>query len=666
MKMNRLQDSPSLYLRQHADNPVAWQPWDDAALASARDQDKPLLLSIGYSACHWCHVMAHESFEDPDTAAVMNELFVNIKVDREERPDLDKLYQLSHQLLNGRGGGWPLTLFLDPHDLGAFFAGTYFPPQPRHGLPAFVDLLRKVREWFDANRDAVRVQNRSLRQAIEQLQAATPGESDAGEALLEQAFGQLQQRYDSAHGGFGAAPKFPQAPLLGLVAVLAEPGGRFAGAAQQMLRHSLAAMAASGLRDHLDGGFFRYTVDGTWTIPHFEKMLYDNAQLLPLYAEAAAAGGDRMLEQAASGIAGWLLSEMQQADGGFAASIDADADGQEGGFHVWDREQLEALLDEEYRGGFSRDFGLDRAPNFEGRHWHLVRTDGAISGHEESLKRLRAARAARVPPATDTKVLTAWNALCADGLARAGLALERPDWIDAASATLTYLRRCAWRDGRLYAVTSKDGARFPAYLDDHAFLLQAILSLLQARWEDGLLPFARTIADRMLDLFESTDGGFFFTASDQATPVTRLRTLQDDATPNGNGIAAVALQTLGHLESEPRYVEAAQRTLETGHAELAKYPLAHASLLTALDRSLRAPAQVVICGAIDAEKQSWRALALRFNRVNCYLLPQGAGDKPAAGKQGADHRTTAYICHGMRCLPPVTTPEDLEKALREP
>jgi uncharacterized protein YyaL (SSP411 family) len=568
-------------------------------------------------------------------------------------------------LLTGRGGGWPLTLILDPHDLGAFFAGTYFPQQPRHGLPAFVDLLRKVREWFDANRDAVKAQNRSLQQAIEQLQAATPAETADSEVLLEQAFGQLQQRYDTEHGGFGAAPKFPQAPLLGLVAVLAEPGGRFAGAAQQMLRHSLATMAASGLRDHLDGGFFRYTVDGTWTIPHFEKMLYDNAQLLPLYAEAAAAGGDRMLEQAASGIAGWLLSEMRQPDGGFAASIDADADGQEGGFHVWDRDQLEALLDEEDRAGFIRAFGIDRAPNFEGRHWHLVRTDGAISGHEAALERLRAARATRVPPATDTKVLTAWNALCADGLARAGLALERPDWIEAASTTVAYLRRCAWRDGRLYAVTSKDVARFPAYLDDHAFLLQAILSLLQARWEDGLLPFARTIADRMLDLFESSDGGFYFTASDQPAPVARLRTLQDDATPNGNGVAALALQTLAHLETEPRYAEAAQRTLDCGRAELAKYPLAHASLLAALDRLLRAPAQVIIYGADKAEMQSWRALTQRSNRVNCYLLPQGSGDKPAAGKQGADHRTTAYICHGMRCLPPVTTPEDLEDALRE-
>ena len=664
--MNRLSESDSLYLRQHADNPVAWQPWDDAALELARNEGKPILVSIGYSACHWCHVMAHESFEDATTAAVMNELFINIKVDREERPDLDKLYQLSHQLLTGRGGGWPLTVFLDPDDLGAFFAGTYFPPMARHGLPSFVDLLRKVRQWYDANRGAVTAQNRRLQEAIESLSAGGGEAPVSCDDLLENAFAQIEARYDRLHGGFGGAPKFPQAPLLSLVAALGDSAGPYSEEASSMLANTLESMAYSGLRDHLDGGFFRYTVDGSWTIPHFEKMLYDNAQLLPLYAEAAARTGSATFEHAAKGIGDWLLTEMRQKQGAFSASIDADADGQEGGFHVWDRDQVRVALGEKRYPEFSRAFGLGQPPNFEEAHWHLLRTDHKLQGFARECSVLRSKREQRVPPAMDTKILTAWNALCVDGLARAGLALRRQDWVSAAADTLLYLRETAWRDSRLYAVIHDGKPAFPAYLDDHAFLLQATLSVLQARWQDGLMLFARQLADTLLERFLAPDGGFYFTAADQAAPVARMRILQDDATPNGNAVAAMALQELAGLDASGPYAKAAQYTLDSTLSELEAHPVAHASLLAALGEHRHPAAQVIILGGNKSDQRAWREVALSHDRVNCYVVPAEASGRPGAVSQlPPPAQTLALVCLGMHCLPTLSRREELEQALGE-
>ncbi|NNE06745.1 MAG: thioredoxin domain-containing protein [Xanthomonadales bacterium] len=665
--MNRLQDSSSLYLRQHADNPVHWQPWDEAALAQAREQGRPVLLSIGYSACHWCHVMAHESFEDPATAELMNRLFVNIKVDREERPDLDKLYQLSHQLLTGRGGGWPLTVFLDPTDHGAFFAGTYFPPEPRHGMPAFQELLHKIRDWFDANRGAVTAQNRQLQQAIEQMQAsASPGEVAHSEDLFQAAYDQFSERHDTRHGGFGGAPKFPQAPQLALLDQMARSKAAFADGAITMLDNTLEAMALGGLRDHLDGGFFRYTVDGAWTIPHFEKMLYDNAQLLPIYASAAARSGKRVLAQAAEGIGEWLLTEMRDDRGCFHASVDADADGVEGGYHVWDRDELRALVGEEDFAAFARSFGIDEPPNFEGEHWHLRRRDGALDGYEPITQRLRTAREERIPPETDRKILTAWNALCITGLARAGVALQKPDWINAAQECWQYLQEHAWRDDRLYAVIFEDQAQFPAYLDDHAFLLEATLALLQARWTDGGLPLARRLAQRLAELFEDPRGGFCFTASDQPSPVTRLLLLQDDATPNGNASAAMGLLDLAHLDGDAQMLERARQAVARSVSDAARYPLAHATALRAHDLLDAAPAQVLILGSDPEQKNQMRAVAARHDRLNCFLLPESTADLPALiGRDRHDGPALALVCRDLHCLPPATSPGALERVLAE-
>jgi uncharacterized protein YyaL (SSP411 family) len=669
--MNRLSDSTSLYLQQHADNPVEWHPWDNAALDRARDLDRPILLSIGYSACHWCHVMAHESFEDEATARWMNELFVNIKVDREERPDLDRVYQLSHQLLTGRGGGWPLTVFLDPGDLTPFFAGTYFPPVPSHGLPAFSELLKKIRQWFDEHRDQVGEQNRQLAEAISKIQQGHGHSGLPGKDIFESALQQLSERYDRQHGGFGGAPKFPQAPLLALVQAIARQPDSHSGKAGQMLHETLTQMASSGLRDHLDGGFFRYTVDDSWTIPHFEKMLYDNAMLLPLYAEAAQELDDPFLAAVAAGIVDWLGSEMCAGNGAFFASIDADAGGEEGGFHVWQRDEIKDLLDNEEYAGFADIFALDRPPNFEGRSWHLVRntvTDREIP--ESALRKLRAARALRVPPGTDTKLLTSWNALCVEGLARAGAALHREDWLDLAESAMDFLHSTMWVKGQLNAVHARGRTRFAAYLDDHAYLLNALLILMQDRCKPGYLDFAIQLADTLLDRFEDPDrGGFYFTQESQPVPIHRMRPIQDDATPAGNGIAARALLTLGHLTGDARFLDSARRTLESAAAELGAHPLAHSGLLLALADLIDPPVQVIIIGTDKSEIDTMRYAAKEaipgHHQVNCYAFgPDAGGLRGILGNFDRSHGTRALVCRGLQCLPPVETTEELKQLLK--
>ncbi|MFT5139594.1 MAG: hypothetical protein ACI9CB_001240 [Rhodothermales bacterium] len=668
--MNRLNESSSLYLRQHADNPVHWQPWDEQALLMARETSTPILLSIGYSACHWCHVMAHESFEDPATADLMNKLFVNIKLDREERPDLDKLYQLSHQLLSNRGGGWPLTVFLDPHDLTPFYAGTYFPPTPRHGLPAFKELVGKIREWFEQNKDAVKAQNQRLSEAITSLQKSSLFEGQPDPQVFDRAFEQISSRYDDLHGGFGGAPKFPQAPMLGLLLTMSQMTRDYSGAAQEMLNETLRKMALSGLRDHLDGGFFRYTVDGNWTIPHFEKMLYDNALLLPLYAQAAASSEDRLLRSATDGIAHWLLSEMRHDNGGFYASIDADADGVEGGFHVWQADELKEMLSGNEYEAIAKHFGLDRPPNFEGHFWHLVLAGGINELDEGPIisakQKMLIARSMRIPPSTDHKQLTSWNALCIEGFARAGTCLQREDWIDAAEQTLEFIRDNLWINGRLFAVYAEGEPKFPAYLDDYAFLLKASLSLLRARWSPALLNFATELADAMISNFEDTQtGGFFYSAADQDAPISRLRPLQDDATPAGNGIAAIALEELGHLTADSRYLDTAGRALMSSYNEIQQHPLAYATLLCGLDAHMRPPIQVIITGPDARDLKAWKAVTNGFDRVNCYLLGPGSGNLPVIpGLNKSTDQTVAYICEGLRCLPPLKSSLDLQNQLQ--
>ncbi len=661
---NRLADALSPYLLQHADNPVDWWPWCDEALELAREQDRPILLSIGYAACHWCHVMAHESFEDPETARVMNTLFVNIKVDREERPELDRIYQEAHHLLTRRPGGWPLTAFLDPRDLAPFYSGTYFPPTPRHGLPAFRDLLTNVARAWREQRAAIGEQNRALKAALEQ-HAAAPA---TGTVLLrlhpfEQAMANLRRQLDPVHGGFGRAPKFPHPDNLGLLLV----GD---GEARKGALHTLRRMALGGIFDQLGGGFFRYSVDERWEIPHFEKMLYDNALLLPRHAEAWKLDGDPLFLRTCEATAGWLLGEMRAPGGAFHSSLDADSEGEEGRFYTWSREEVEALLTPEERAAFAACFGLDRPPNFEGR-WHLrVTCDAGRAADpllEQARARLRAARGKRVRPALDDKILTGWNALAIRGLARAGRLLGRPAWIRAAEEALAFLRRHLWREGRLLAVHRGGVSRRPATLDDHAWLIQALLELLQCRWRAEDLAWARALGRLLLERFEDPEaGGFRFTADDHPVPLRRPRVFTDDATPSGNGIAAQVLPELAALTGETAFREAAERTLKAAWPALCQAPEAHASLTLALKWFLEPPEEVVVRAPRAALEQWLEPARARFDpERRLYPVPSEADDlPPPLAARRPPPEGAAWFCRGTACEPPVAGPDAFAARLR--
>ncbi len=664
---NRLAAETSPYLAQHAENPVEWYPWGEEALTRARAEDRPILLSIGYSACHWCHVMAHESFEDEAVAAVMNRLFVNVKVDREERPDLDQIYQTAHQLLQQRPGGWPLTMFLTP-DGTPFFGGTYFPKSPRYGLPGFAGLCEQVAAAFRDRRADVEDQNRSLREALAGLDAGGAGTADLDARPLTTAREVLVRSFDGRWGGFGGAPKFPHPTDLALLWRRAVGDGD--EVARGVVLTTLVRMAEGGIQDHLGGGFCRYSVDERWEIPHFEKMLYDNGPLLALYAEVAAATGDAFLRRAAEGIAAWTLREMQAPAGGYYSSLDADSEGEEGRYYVWDREEIRQALSADEWAVARVAWGLDEAPNFGDRHWHLK-----VAGHpgaaDEALldaarEKLFAVRDKRVRPGLDDKILTSWNGLMIAGMARAGRLLDRPDWIESAFRATDFLRAVHWADGRLLA-TSKDGrAHLNAYLDDHAFLLAALLELLQCRFRAADLDFARELADALLADFEDAErGGFYFTRHDHEALIQRPRPGHDNATPSGNGVAATALQRLGHLLGEPRYLEAARRTLASFAPAMGRQGGGWSSLCEALEEALLPPAIVILRGPAE-EVAGWqRRLEDRPSPGRLALpLPNGLEDVPTALAKPETDRVNAWVCRGVTCLAPAAEFEALERNLQ--
>ncbi|TCT19828.1 thioredoxin domain-containing protein [Thiobaca trueperi] len=668
---NRLAATTSPYLQQHARNPVDWWPWCDEALTLAREQDRPILLSIGYSACHWCHVMAHESFEDPATAELMNRLFINIKVDREERPDLDRIYQSAHQLLSQRTGGWPLTVFLTPDDHTPFFAGTYFPREARFGLPSFGQLLEGVERAYREQPEAIRQQNQGLMAALAELEPIAAGKlPDA--ALLNTALRQLAASFDAEHGGFGDAPKFPHATNLELLfrryaATLAQ--GQPDQRALRMAAFTLERMIRGGLTDQLGGGFCRYSVDAQWMIPHFEKMLYDNGPLLALCCDAFTATGEPLFRDAAHSTADWILREMQSPEGGYYSSLDADSEGHEGRFHVWDRAQVQTLLSEAEYAPFAAVYGLNLPANFEGR-WHLhgYRTPAEVAAEQgldlaEIEARLASARATlyvererRVHPGRDEKILTAWNALAIKGMARAARVLERPDYLESAEQSLRFIRLTLWRDGRLLA-TCRDGvAHLNAYLDDYANLLDALLELLQTRWSAADLRFAIDLAEVLLDQFhDPQSGGFWFTGRDHEPLIHRPKPLGDESMPAGNGIAAHALQRLGHLLGEPRYLDAAANTLKLAAESIQRMPYAHATLLFALDEHLEPPETLIIRAADDrlATLQHQAQQGYRPRRLVLAIPSDETGLPGTLAAMSAGERPRIYRCRGTHCEPPV-------------
>ena len=681
--MNRLQNETSPYLLQHADNPVDWYPWGEEALAKARAENKPVLLSVGYSACHWCHVMAHESFEDEATAKVMNQLFINIKVDREERPDIDKIYQTAHQLITRRNGGWPLTVFMTPEQL-PFMAGTYFPKAEMHGLPAFTDLLMQIAQYFEANQPELDKQGTAVVSALASLEPATPDkDTQLGRAPLDGLRQQLESSFDRDWGGFGDAPKFPHPTSIEYLlrhwrstAHTEEPDVE----ALFMSALTMTRMIDGGIYDQLGGGFFRYSVDREWSIPHFEKMLYDNGPLLALLVQLWMASGDDAYRVAANKTADWVLRDMQSPEGAFWSTLDADSEGEEGKFYVWDPDEVSDLLSANEYKALATRFGLEQVANFEGQ-WHLQVRDsiehaadatGELSSTTHALidsaqTKLLTARNKRIWPGRDEKILTAWNALMIRGLAMAGRSLEREDLITAAADAVNFIQDKMTADGQLLA-SYKDGqARFDAYLDDHAFLLDAILELLQARWSNDHLTFATALADRLLaDFTDTKNGGFYFTSIHHETLIHRTRSFSDDSLPSGNAIAAFALGRLGHLLGEPRFLQAAENTLRAGFTAMQEFPHGHAALITALDEYLDAPEVIIIRGSLKiAEEWSRSISALYAPRRLVFAIPTDAElPEPLASKL-ATSGTVAYACRGMTCSAPIDTLQELANTIRE-
>jgi uncharacterized protein YyaL (SSP411 family) len=640
---NRLAGETSPYLQQHAANPVDWYPWGEEALARARSEDKPILLSIGYSACHWCHVMAHESFEDAAVAAVMNRLFVNVKVDREERPDLDQIYQGAHQLLAQRNGGWPLTMFLSP-DGTPFFGGTYFPKEPRYGMPAFPELCERVAALWREKRAEIAAQDAEVRNALGRMLPSPAGgavtlAADAIDAMLAN----LRAQFDAGNGGFGTAPKFPHPTDLELCLRRGE---------REMVLTTLSRMCEGGIYDQLGGGFCRYSVDAHWSIPHFEKMLYDNGPLLGLLGDAWLVSKDPLYERCAAETAGWMMREMQSPEGGYYSSLDADSEGEEGKFYVWDREEVERLLSPEEYAATAAHFGLDQPPNFENQHWHLRIVRPGVAAREK----LFHAREKRVRPGRDEKILVSWNALAIRGMAHAGRVFGRDDWLQSARRALDFIRARLWRDGRLLA-TYKDGrAHLNAYLDDYAFLIAAVLELLQARYSNEDLAFARRLADTLLAQFEDADGGgFFFTSRDHERLILRPKPGHDQATPSGNGVAAWALERVAALTGESRYSRAARRTVELFYPAMREHPAGFATLSIALEEQLEPPATVVLRGS-ETALRGWQAdLAREYLPATLLLaVPDGTEDLPALlDKPARPGGVNGWVCRGVTCLEPI-------------
>ena len=662
---NDLANETSPYLLQHADNPVNWLPWNESSLAQARERNKPILLSIGYSACHWCHVMAHESFEDEPTAQLMNDLFVSIKVDREERPDIDKIYQTAHQLATRSAGGWPLTVFLTPEQL-PILTGTYF------SRDVFHQVLTRVEHFYRNHQDQAQARGDALRAALHSVDP--PGAADVAfsRAPLEQARERLQASFDPEHGGFGGAPKFPHPNH---VATLLRAWKKTVtelkrdDEALRMATVTLQRMAQGGLYDHLGGGFFRYSVDQRWEIPHFEKMLYDNAELLGVLADAHAATGDAFFASIALETAEWVMGEMQDPEGGYYSTLDADSEGEEGKYYLWTQLQVRRALESSEYAIFARLFGLTEPPNFEGQAWHLqVRNpqgevlpkhdnEASFEALDSARRKLLAIRGTRVRPGRDEKVLTGWNGLTIRAMARTARLLSRDDLADSAVRAADFLRSQLWRDGRLLACYKDGRARFPAYLDDYAFFADGLLELLQVRWRSEDLALACQLADVMLERFADPKGGFFFTADDHEALIHRPKPLADEATPSGNGVAVRVLVCLGSLLGETRYLQAARRTLAAAWPMLERYPEAHGTLLHNLELTLDEPEVIVIRGQSTETIRKWKyRVDASFNpRRLSFGIPADETDLPGAlAERTPQGEAVAYVCHGTHCLAPVT------------
>jgi uncharacterized protein len=664
---NRLASATSPYLLQHADNPVHWWPWSDEAFAAAAERQVPVFLSVGYAACHWCHVMAHESFEDPQLASVINDHFVAIKVDREERPDVDAVYMQATQALTGQGG-WPMSVFLTP-DRKPFYAGTYFPPTPRHGLPSFTQVLQAISDaWRDRRAELLLSASEIVRQLSQQAPFAGTAELTAADC--EKALLALQGEFDTTYGGFGRAPKLP--PSMVLEALLRD-GSELS---MVMSGKTLDAMARGGIYDQLGGGFARYSVDAGWIVPHFEKMLYDNALLLAVYAHWWRRTGNPLAERIVTETVAWLLREMGTEQGAFASSLDADSEDdhgelREGAYYVWNRDQLQAALGQEDAAWAAEVFSVTPGGTFE----HGASTLQLLSDHDQLRladvrKRLRIAREQRSRPGRDDKVVAAWNALLIAGLVQAGMIFDRPEWLQIATQVAEHLWRLHWRNGRLRR-TSRDGVVGDAFgiLEDYAAFALAALGLAAAHTEPLWLARAEQLLEVIMEQFDDPASGFFDTAADAEQLYARPQDPTDNATPSGLSAAVHALRLMAELTGEDRYASRADQAAASAGELVRRAPRFAGWLLAdAISQtSERMPVEVAVVGPDDVARGELVRLAHRLAPAGSVVVA-GMPDQPGlallADRPMINNRPTAYVCRHFACQLPVTSPEDLAGQLK--
>jgi len=675
---NHLIHENSPYLLQHADNPVDWYPWNETALQKAEKEDKPIFLSIGYAACHWCHVMAHESFEDSSTAALMNEHFINIKVDREERPDLDTIYMQAVVALTGQGG-WPMSVFLTP-DGRPFFGGTYFPPEPRYNMPSFRDLLKTIAELWSEDRFKLLTNAETLTQHLKQTIHEQPGGGTLTPDLLSETVDILAQSYQWKTGGWGQAPKFPHPMTIEFSLLQAARGNE---TAQKMSLHALEMMARGGMYDVLGGGFARYSTDAIWHVPHFEKMLYDNAQLSRVYLHAYLLNNDPSLRRVCEETLDFIIHEMTHPDGGFYSSLDADSEGIEGKYYTWSESELrEAIPGEEDETLFFTAYNISKEGDLDGRnclqqirsHHELAEefntTPNSVTERLDRIhKTLFSIRSRRIRPDTDDKILVSWNALMMISFAEAGRYLQRSDYIATAQQNASFILKELLVNGRLMRSWRKGKAQHDAYLEDYASLILGLLALYQSAPDPRWFEAAVKLAEEMLANFSDPRGGFFDTRSDHTTLLLRPKDTQDNATPSGSALAAAALLLLAAYEGNTSWREIAEQMLNAMVPEMSQYPASFSQWLCAADFALGPVQEVAIIG--DPQDHHFQALTRRLWKsyrprlAAAFSTENPEPEYPALlqGRPMINALPTAYVCQQFVCKTPVTDADEFEDQL---
>ena len=665
--MNRLKNEKSEYLLQHADNPVDWYPWSEEAFDQAEKENKPIMLSIGYSACHWCHVMAHESFEDDGTAELMNANFINIKLDKEERPDLDKIYQMSQTIITGKTGGWPLTVFMTPEKF-PFFAGTYFPDTERHGLPGFKDILLRVMDFYKNQRDDISKQNMQIKNIFETLNKTKETKNIINEDLLDKVKSELISSIDKVHGGFGSAPKFPHVNNLDFLIKTTEKNDK---ETLELIELTLTRMTCAGIYDHLKGGFFRYSVDELWMIPHFEKMLYDNGPMIDILCNAYKITKNSLYLDKINQTCQWAIEEMQDRQGGFYSTIDADSEHMEGKFYVWTDEELKDILNANELKLFKEIFVVYDKPNFEGKyHLHVTKTNQECYINNKNSADLICAkllkiRNERVRPATDKKILVSWNSLLMLGLINAYKITGNNNYYNSAKKCFDFIRNNMWVNNKLYACYH-DKPYFNAYLDDYAFLSKACIEFLKIDWNEKDFSFLENLTDSLINNFQDQEnGGFYYTSDTHEELIYRPKSYMDESLPSGNSIATEVLSELYELTGNSKYIKAVDKSISSAADSINRSKFSHCSLyLAAPNTNISKKLIIIRCELEKIDEYKKNIYALNIMNDNIYFITNNESVTIKGIKEKINQgRFTAYVCQNNTCSEPIKDYESLSAVI---